>query len=137
MAGISSGSATNWADFANNIGNSYEGIVNNITNPISAASVNDREYNAMREDTQYQRLVKDLSAAGLNKWLAVNGTATPSAQAISQTSEAESRTRELGFKYNELFTKALQFAESQIQKGTKDAADFALRAIGLGTTFLF
>ena len=120
MAGVSSGS---WMDFVNNTNKMYQGAVNDITEPISAASVNDREYNAMREDTQYQRLVKDLTAAGLNKWLAVNGSAQPSAQAISNTAEGRSRAAELGFKYQELLNKTLQFAEKQLQAGGKDIFD--------------
>lgn len=122
-----------WTDLItapfNILGSLYGQPVNDITNPISASSVADREYNAMREDTQYRRLRQDLSAAGLNGWLAVNGSASPTSQPISQTSEASSRAGELGFKYRELLTEAMKFTEKQMQSAAQGAADNATKLI--------
>lgn len=112
-----------WTGLYNDVNSMYTGAVNDITNPISASSVSDREYNANREDTQYQRLREDLSAAGLNNWLAVNGSAQPAAAAISNTSEGLSRARELGFKYQELMTKALTDATKMLHTSTEKNAD--------------
>lgn len=44
-----------------------------------------RNYNAMREDTQIQRMVKDIKAAGLNPWLALQSGGVSGSSAQSQT----------------------------------------------------
>lgn len=90
-----------WHDFINPVGmaaftlNNVKDAFNNITGANAAAAIERAE---QREDTQYQRGVADMKAAGLNPALLVNGMSSPapsysSAQSVSNTAaQTQSQT---------------------------------------------
>lgn len=121
--------------FGQSVGNAFDRINNSNNQAMVEQASNDRLFNAQREDTQYQRLVEDLDKAGLNKWLAVNGSASPSAQMVSATSEQMSRARELGNKYYQLFESAVDHTLQNSNRMWKNSNDLLGMILKAGMTF--
>lgn len=84
-------------------------------------ALEDRAFNAMREDTAYQRSVADLKAAGLNPWLAVSNPA--SSQPVSNVAGSNIEAQKIRQGYYQLFQKTMNDAINTTIKGTNSAYD--------------
>lgn len=74
-------------------GDNLEKLINAFTSSARQYALEDRAWTAAREDTAIQRRIKDLEAAGMNPWLAVQsglgeGAAASSSQVGKETNDA-------------------------------------------------
>lgn len=68
----------------------YQAYLANLNNQNSAAQQKWLlDYQKELQDTQYQRLTKDLQAAGLNPWLALQGGASAASSTSGATSSVD------------------------------------------------
>ena len=92
-------SASQTGRVGNDVGGTWQGgynlenLINSFTSTARQYALDDRAWNAAREDSAIQRRVKDIEAAGLNPWLALQsglgeGAGSSASQVGKETNDA-------------------------------------------------